>query len=154
MDVILLQKVDNLGDLGDQVSIKAGFGRNFLIPTGRAVPATKANIEHFEARRAELEQRAQDALALATGRKAALEGMELEIPAAVGPGGKLFGSVGPAEIAEAVTAKGVELKKSEVRMPEGPLRETGEFDIELHLHSDVDTTVKVIVKEDEDSAVA
>lgn len=145
MDLILLRKVANLGDLGDQVSVKSGFGRNYLIPNGYAVRASKENIEHFESRRAEFEQRAQDALALASGRKAALEGLVVTIEVAVDAGGKLYGSVGPAEIAEAVTAKGVELNKSEVRMPEGPKRETGEYGIDLHLHADVDAVITLRV---------
>lgn len=145
MEVILLQKVDNLGDLGDKVKVRAGYGRNYLVPTGKAKPATPENIKEFEARRAELEQAAREALQAAESRKAQLEGLEVTITAKAGEEGKLFGSIGTADIAEAVTKAGVAVERQEVRMPTGPLRSVGEYEIELHLHSDVDATVKVVI---------
>ncbi len=149
MEVILLEKVENLGDLGDKVSVRSGYGRNFLIPHGKAKPATPENVKEFEARRAELEKQAAEVLAAAEARKAQMEGLSVTIKAKAGDEGKLFGSVGTADIADAVTAAGVELAKHEVRMPEGPLRATGEYEIQLHLHTDVDTVVTVVVEADE-----
>lgn len=150
MNVILLEKIRNLGDLGEQVSVAAGYGRNFLIPQGKAVPATEANVKHFEERRAELEAKAADELATAQARAEKLAALTVTIPANAGDEGKLFGSVGTADIAAAVTEAGVELAKKEVRMPEGAIRTTGEFDIVVSLHTDVDATVKVnVVAEDE-----
>jgi len=145
MEVILLQKVDNLGSLGDRVRVRAGYGRNFLVPTGRAVMATKANIEAFEQRRAELEQKESDILAAAEARKEQVEALHVTIARKAGDEGRLFGSVGTADIADAVTAAGVELEKREVRLPNGPLHNLGEFEVTLHLHSDVNATVKVSV---------
>ena len=145
MDVILLQKVDNLGSLGDKVKVRAGYGRNYLIPQGLAKPATPENIAEFEARRAELEKAAADALAAAEGRKEKLDGLKITITAKSGGEGKLFGSIGTVDIAEAVTAAGHELERKEVRMPEGPIRMAGEHEIELHLHSDVNATITVVV---------
>jgi len=145
MDVILLQKVENLGGLGDVVSVKAGYGRNFLIPTGRAASATDANMAELEGRRAELEKEAADKLSAAEKRKAKLDGMAVTVACKAGDEGRLFGSVGTADIAKAVTEAGVELDKHEVRLPEGPFRVTGEFDVAVHLHSDVDATLKLTV---------
>ena len=145
MEVILLEKITNLGDLGDKVSVKPGYGRNFLIPTGQAVPATKANLEAFEARRAELEAHAATKLAAAEARKAQLEQVHVTIARKAGEEGKLFGSVGTADIAEAVTAAGVEVEKHEVRLPEGALRVTGDYDVELHLHSDIDASIRLTI---------
>ncbi len=145
MEVILLQKVDNLGSLGDKVKVRAGFGRNYLIPQGLAKPATPENIAEFEARRAELEKAAADALAAAEARKEKLDGLEVTITSKSGGEGKLFGSVGTVDIADAVTAMGHPLERREVRMPEGPIRMAGEHEIELHLHTDVNATIKVIV---------
>jgi large subunit ribosomal protein L9 len=145
MEVILLEKVENLGDLGDKVSVKSGYGRNFLIPGGKAKPATEANIAEFEARRAELEKAAQEALDAATARKEALEGLTISIQAKAGDEGKLFGSIGPVDIAEAVNNAGVSVEKKEVRMPEGPIRVIGEYDIQFHLHTDVNAAIKVVV---------
>lgn len=145
MDVILLEKVRNLGNLGDKVAVKAGFGRNFLIPQGKAVPATTSNVAEFETRRAELEKAANEALDAAKARAEKLAALEVTITANAGDEGKLFGSIGTAEVANAVTDAGVELAKAEVRMPEGAIRATGEYDVTVHLHVDVDTTVKVIV---------
>ncbi len=150
MNVILLEKIRNLGDLGEQVSVAAGYGRNFLIPQGKAVPATEANVKHFEERRAELEAKAADELAMAQARAEKLAALTVTIPANAGDEGKLFGSVGTTDIAAAATEAGVELAKKEVRMPEGAIRTTGEFDIVVHLHTDVEATVKVnVVAEDE-----
>ncbi|ADC72423.1 MULTISPECIES: 50S ribosomal protein L9 [unclassified Thioalkalivibrio] len=145
MEVILLEKIDNLGGLGDRVTVRSGFARNYLLPQGKAKFATAENIAEFEARRAELEKAAAEALAAAEARKAQLEGTVLEITAKSGGEGKLFGSIGPADIADALTAKGTEVEKKEVRMPEGPLRTTGEFEIGLHLHTDVDVDIHVVV---------
>jgi len=146
MDVILLDKVDNLGDLGEKVSVKPGYGRNFLIPTGRAVAATAGNLKVFEARRAELQKQAQDKLTTAEARKAELEALgSVTVTHKAGDEGKLFGSVGTGDIAEACTAAGVELAKSEVRLPEGPLRVAGEYEVTLHLHTDVNATLKVVI---------
>jgi len=149
MDVILLQKVENLGGLGDVVAVKAGYGRNFLVPTGRAVPATAANMAELEERRAELEKAAADSLKAAEKRKAKLDGMAVTIPCKAGDEGRLFGSVGTADIAKAVTEAGAELDKQEVRLPEGPFRAIGEFDVVVHLHSDVDATLKLTVAAEE-----
>ena len=146
MDVILLENIGNLGSLGDQVSVKPGYGRNFLVPQGKAVPATADNIAKFEARRAELEAAAADALAAAQKRAEALEGLGgVEIAATAGDEGKLFGSVGTRDIAAAITAAGIEVDKAEVRMPEGVIRETGEYEIMLQLHGDVTASVAVKV---------
>ncbi|MCK7595425.1 50S ribosomal protein L9 [Pseudomarimonas salicorniae] len=145
MELILLQKVTNLGGLGDKVKVKPGYGRNFLVPQGKAVPATAANVEAFEQRRAEYEAKAKAQLDGAEGRKARLEGQMVTIAANASTEGKLFGSVGPRDIAEAFTAAGFELNKSEVVMGEGPIRKTGEFEVLIHLHADVELTVKVEV---------
>jgi large subunit ribosomal protein L9 len=150
MNVILLDRIENLGNLGDKVTVRAGYARNYLIPGGKAKYATEANIAEFEARRAELEQTAAEALGIAEKRRDQLVGIEVTIEANVGSEGKLFGSIGPAEVAEAVTAAGVELEKREIRMPEGALRHTGEFDINVHLHIDVDTSIKVVVVGEEE----
>ncbi len=150
MEVILLEKVENLGGLGDQVKVKAGYGRNYLIPSGKAAPATPENVAKFEERRAELEKALQEKLATAEGRHAAIDGKSVTIAAKAGTEGKLFGSVGTHEIAEAVAAEiGAEVEKSEVRLPMGPIRQVGEYDIEIHLHSDVSATVKVVVQGEE-----
>lgn len=146
MKLVLLQKVTNLGNLGDQVNVKPGYGRNFLVPQGKAVPATAANVAEFEARRAEYEARARELSAGAEARRERLEGASVTIAANASTEGKLYGSVGPREIAEALTKQlGVDVNKSEVVMGEGPLRHTGEFEVAVHLHADVDTTVKVVV---------
>ncbi|HDY99827.1 MAG TPA: 50S ribosomal protein L9 [Pseudomonas sabulinigri] len=145
MEVILLEKIANLGNLGDKVAVKAGYARNFLLPFGKATPATSANVEAFEARRAELEKIAAEKTAEAEARAAKLAELSVTITANAGEEGKLFGSIGTRDIADAVTAAGVELEKSEVRLPEGPLRNVGEFDVVVQLHSDVETTVKLIV---------
>ena len=145
MDVILLEKVDNLGNLGDKVAVRPGYGRNFLIPSGRAVAATAENLEAFEARRAELERQAAERLAAATARKETLDGLAITVRHRAGDEGKLFGSVGTADIANAVEALGIALEKSEIRLPQGALRVTGEHDVTVHLHADVNATLKVSV---------
>ena len=145
MDLILLEKVANLGDLGDLVKVKAGFGRNYLVPQGKAVPATKHNIAQFEARRAELEAAASDKLGQAQARAAALADVVVELSANASDEGGLYGSIGPREIATAVSNQGNEINKSEVIMGEGPIRHTGEYDVVIHLHADVETIIKVIV---------
>ena len=146
MNVILLEKINKLGDLGDQVSVKAGFGRNYLLPQGKALPATEANVKMFEERRAELEAAAAESLAEAKTRAETLSGKEVVIVRKAGDEGRMFGSVSNTDVAEALTAAGTEVAKREVRMPEGSIRELGEYDIEIHLHTDVNTTVKVIVE--------
>lgn len=146
MQIILLDKVANLGGLGDQVTVKSGYARNFLFPQGKAVPATKANIEKFEARRAELEAKAQAQLDAANAKAEALAALgEVTIAAPAGDEGKLFGSVGTKDIADAITKAGVEVAKSEVKLPTGTLRELGEFEIDLQIHSDVMATVKLLI---------
>ena len=149
MEVILLEKIDNLGGLGDRVNVRPGFARNYLLPQGKARFATAENIAEFEARRAELEKAAAEALAAAEARREKLDGTVLEITAKAGGEGKLFGSIGPADIADALTARGVEVEKREVRMPEGPLRTTGEFEVGVHLHSGVDAEIRVVVTGEE-----
>ena len=146
MEVILLENIGNLGGLGDKVDVKAGFGRNYLIPQGKAVPATEINTAEFETRRAELEAAAAETTAAAEARAAAINELGLiSIPANAGEEGKLFGSVGTRDIAEAVTAAGCDVDKSEVRLPEGALRELGEFEIAVQLHGDVSASVAVAV---------
>lgn len=150
MEVILLEKVDRLGALGDKVNVKSGFARNFLLPQGKATSATAENLEAFEARRAELEKQAVETLAAAEARKAKLDGMEISITVRAGTEGKLFGSVGTVDIAEHVTAQGVELAKREVRMPHGAIRQAGAYDIAVHLLTDVNATLKLTVIGQED----
>ena len=145
MELILLEKVQNLGDLGDLVKVKAGFGRNYLVPQGKAAPATKENLAAFEARRAELEAAAQEKLGKAQARQAAMAEVVLELTANASDEGKLYGSIGPREIASAVTELGHEISNSEVVMGEGPIRMVGEFDVLVQLHTDVDSILKVIV---------
>ena len=146
MQLILLQKVTNLGGLGDKVKVKPGYGRNFLVPQGKAVPATAANLAEFEAKRADYEAKAKASLDGAEGRKARLEGTSVTIYANASTEGKLYGSVGPREIAEALTKLGTPVEKSEVVMGEGAIRHVGEFEVVVHLHADVETTVKVMVE--------
>ena len=145
MDLILLEKVLNVGDLGDLVKVKAGYGRNYLVPQGKAAPATKENLALFEARRAELEAAEKEKLAHAQTREEALAEVTVEMTANASDEGKLYGSIGPREVAAALTEMGHEVNKSEVNMGEGPIRTVGEFDVSLQLHSDVDVTIKVVV---------
>ncbi len=149
MEVILLEKVKNLGVLGDKVSVRPGYGRNFLVPQGKAVPATAENLAAFEARRAELEKAQQDLLASAESRAAKLQDVTLVITRKVGMEGKLFGSVGSADIVEAAQAIGVDIRKQEIRLPEGPIRLTGEYEVNLSLHADVVSALKVQVVAEE-----
>jgi len=146
MQLILLQKVTNLGNLGDLVDVKPGYGRNFLVPQGKAVPATESNKAEFEAKRAEYEAKAQAIHAEADARKAKLDGASVTIPANASTEGKLYGSVGAREIADAFTAAGLPVSKSEVILGEGAFRNIGEYDVLVHLHADVETTVKVVVE--------
>ncbi len=145
MQVILLDKVGRLGNVGSQVKVKAGYGRNFLIPLGKAIPATAKNIAEFDIRRAELEAAALTKLGQAQARALLLAEVVLTIAANAGDEGKLFGSIGTRDVAEALTKAGHETSKAEVRMPEGPIREVGEYAIDIHVHSDVMQAVKVIV---------
>ena len=149
MNVILLENVENLGSIGDLVKVKPGYGRNYLLPQGKAALATPENMKEIEARRAELEKAAAEELAAAKTRAGAIEGMELVIPANAGPEGKLFGSVGPIDIADAFEKVQVAVERSEVRMPEGPIQELGEFTIGVHLHPEVDVDINVRVVETE-----
>lgn len=150
MQVILLQDIRNLGALGDQVEVKAGYGRNFLIPQGKAVPANETNIKMFEERRAELEAAAKSELEAAQARAALMVDLQVTITANAGDEGKLFGSVGTLDIVEAVNAQvEVNLEKSELSMPDGPIRSTGEYEFSVTLHSDVSADVKVIVEAEE-----
>ena len=145
MDVILLEKVSNLGDLGDVVSVRPGYGRNYLIPNGKAAPATDENRAVFEARRVELEKAASQTLAQANARRESLEGKTYTITAKAGEEGKLFGSVGPADIADAMTAANEAVKKSEIRIHTGPIRQLGTYQVEIYLHPEVSTNVSVEV---------
>lgn len=145
MKIILLEKVANLGNLGDIVDVKAGFARNFLVPYGKAKRATEANIKEFEAKRSEYEKHQTDILTGAQARQAKIDGQVFAIAAKAGVDGKLFGSVTSFDIIEAVNATGVEIKKSEVALPNGPLKTIGEFDITIILHHDVHANVKINV---------
>ena len=145
MDVILLTKVANLGNIGDRVNVKSGYGRNFLLPKGKATLATPDNVKKFEARRAELEKIARDQLQDAEKRAAAFKDFKLEITAKAGTEGKLFGSIGTADIAEATTKAGQKLSRAEVRLPTGPLRTVGEHVVALHLHTDIDVQLPVVI---------
>jgi large subunit ribosomal protein L9 len=149
MEIILLQKVDNLGNLGDKVNVKSGYGRNFLIPSGRAVPATAENLKAFEERRAELEKEAAADLSQAEARKEKLDGLSLSIPCKTGEEGRLFGSVGTSDIAKAASEAGVELEKKEVLLPNGPFRVAGEYEVDLHLHADINATIKLAIVPEE-----
>ncbi len=146
MEVILLEKVENLGNLGDRVNVKPGYGRNFLIPSGKATPATEEHIKAFEARRAELEKTAADGLSEAEARRDKIGDMIITIKAKAGDEGKLFGSIGTADIAAAIVADGVEVERSEVRLPEGAFRQLGEYRIQLHLHTDVNTELTLVIE--------
>ncbi|HEX4618553.1 MAG TPA: 50S ribosomal protein L9 [Steroidobacteraceae bacterium] len=149
MNVILLQKVANLGNIGDRVKVRSGFGRNFLLPQGKATLATPENIARFEARRAELERLAREHLSSASERAEALKDFKLTIPAKAGTEGKLFGSIGTADVAEACSKAGFQIERSEVRLPAGPLRALGEHLISLHLHADVDVPLTVAIVPEE-----
>jgi len=145
MQVILLEKVGKLGSIGDQVNVKAGFARNFLLPFGKAVPATATNVAEFEAKRAELEAAAAEKLEAAHARAEKLNELTVTIEANAGDEGRLFGSIGTRDIAEAIEAAGVEATKSEVRLPEGAIRELGSFEVTVQVHTDVTATITVNV---------
>jgi large subunit ribosomal protein L9 len=145
MQVILLEKVGKLGSIGDQVNVKSGYARNFLFPFGKAVPANATNVAEFETRRAELEAAAAAKLADAEARAVQLNELTITIEANAGDEGKLFGSIGNRDIADAASAAGVAIEKSEVRMPEGPLREIGTFEIAIQVHTEVSATITVVV---------
>jgi large subunit ribosomal protein L9 len=149
MEVILLQKVANLGNIGDRVKVRSGFGRNFLLPQGKATLATPDNVARFEARRAELERAAREQMTSAEERAAALKDFKLTIRAKAGTEGKLFGSVGTTDIAEACSREGFKVERSEVRLPSGPLRAVGEHTVDLHLHADIDVPLHVLIVAEE-----
>ncbi len=151
MEVILFEKIDRLGGIGDLVNVKAGFARNFLLPQGKAKAATEANKAEIEERRAEFEKLASEALSAAEKRRETIETLSIEITAKSGTEGKLFGSIGNVDIANALTEAGVEVEKREVRLPEGPIRQAGEYEITLHLHSDVNAVAKVTVIGEEEA---
>ncbi len=145
MEVILLETIAKLGDLGDKVIVKSGYGRNFLIPQKKAVPATAENLQVLEARRAELEKMAEGKLVEAQSRAEAINALSINIETKAGEEGKLFGSITVRDISEAAEVKGVTLEKSEIRLPDGPIRELGEFEIDVHLHPEVDAILKLAV---------
>lgn len=149
MEVILLDKVENLGGIGDKVKVKPGYARNYLLPQGKATRATAENIAQFEARRAELEARAAAVITEAKARAAGIDGLKLVIQAKVGSEGKLFGSIGPVDIAEAAELAGVTIERSELRLAEGPLRTVGEHEVEVHLHAEVSVPITVTVEAEE-----
>jgi len=151
MEVILFEKIDRLGGIGDLVNVKAGFARNYLLPQGKAKVATDANKAEIEERRAEFEKMAADALANAEKRKEQIEALMISITAKSGSEGKLFGSIGNMDISAAITEAGVELEKRDVRLPDGPIRQAGEYEITLHLHTDVDAVVKVTIIGEEEA---
>jgi len=149
MQVILLEKVANLGNLGDRVTVRSGYARNFLLPKGKATLATAENVKKFEARRAELEKAQQALLANAQKRASAFEGFKLTITAKAGSEGKLFGSIGTSDIAEAASKAGHPLERSEVRLPNGPLRTVGEHTVSVHLHTDIDLELPIVINAEE-----
>ena len=154
MDIILLEKVANLGNIGDRVKVRAGYGRNFLVPRGKATMATAANIAIFERLRADLESKQAAELLAATQRGAKIAKMALQLSAKAGTEGKLFGSLGTADLSEACEAVGIVVKRSEIRLPDGPLRTLGEHKVALHLHTDVTVTIKVTVVAETDGGLA
>ena len=145
MEIILLEKIENLGAMGDKVIVKPGFGRNYLVPQGKAKAATAENIAEFETRRAELEKVAAETLAAAQARRDSIEGKAVNITAKAGDEGKLFGSIGTSDIAEAIKSAGVEIERNEIRLPDGAFRQLGEYDVQVHLHTDVDATIKLSI---------
>ncbi len=149
MELILLQKVANLGNIGDRVKVKSGYGRNYLLPQGKATVATAENIAKFEARRAELEKAAQQELSNAQARAAKLEGVKLSLSAKSGGEGKLFGSVGTTDITEALNKAGHKIERSEVRLPHGPIRQAGDHVVHIHLHTDVTVELPVVIVPEE-----
>lgn len=152
MDVILLEKIDNVGGIGDKVTVKPGFARNYLVPQGKATVATPENLARFESMRAELEAKAAGELEQAQARATGIEGQVVRIQANAGPEGKLFGSVGTIDIAEALEALGIAVERSEIRLPDGPIRVAGEHRVELHLHTDVNAPLTVLVEGEQTEA--
>lgn len=146
MNIILLEKINNLGALGEKVKVKSGYGRNFLIPQGKAIPATAANVEKFESQRAELEKLAAESMASAQVRAEQLNGKEIVIVRKAGDEGRMFGSVTNGDVAESISAAGIEVAKREIRMPSGAIRELGEYEITIHLHSDLNATITLLVE--------
>ena len=146
MEIILLEKIANLGNMGEKVNVKPGFGRNYLIPQGKAAPATAENIAEYEAQRAELEKAAAERMAAAETRRDALTDKVITIKSKAGEEGKLFGSVGTADIAQVLTEQGVAVERSEIRLPEGAFRTVGEYDVQLQLHTDVNVAIKLIIE--------
>ena len=146
MEIILLEKIANLGAMGEKVNVKPGFGRNFLIPQGKAAPATAENVAEYEARRADLEKAAAEALAAAETRRDALTDKVVTIASKAGDEGKLFGSIGTADIAGVITEQLVAVERNEVRLPDGAFRTIGEHDVQLQLHTDVNVTVKLLIE--------
>jgi large subunit ribosomal protein L9 len=149
MEIILLQKVANLGNIGDRVKVKSGFGRNYLLPQGKATVATPGNVARFETRRAELEKAAHEQMSSAEQRAEQLKEFKLVIPSKAGTEGKLFGSIGTADIAEAATRAGIKIERSEVRLPNGALRTIGDHSVVLHLHADIDVPLAVTIVAEE-----
>lgn len=145
MEIILLEKIDNLGAMGDRVNVKPGYGRNYLVPKGKAKPATAENIAAFEEMRAGLEKTSADALTAAEARRDQLVDMSITIAANAGDEGKLFGSVGTADIADAIVAAGANVDRHEVRLPDGAFRQLGDYEVQLHLHTDVNATIKLSI---------
>lgn len=145
MKLILLEQVMNLGNLGDTVTVRPGFGRNYLLPQGKALPATQANLAEFEARRDVLERQAAERLGTAEARAQALDGVEVSFAVNVSPEGRLYGSIGPREIADKLTEMGYTSEKAEVNLPDGPIRTTGEFEVDIILHADIAATIKVMI---------
>ena len=148
MDIILLEKVENLGNIGDRVKVRSGYARNFLLPKGKATLATPEKIAIFEERRAELERKQADELAAAQGRAEKIKGLSLRIAANAGPEGRLFGSLGTIDIADACTAAGIQVERSEVRLSDGPLKMLGEHEVEIHVQADVNVMIRVEVYSD------
>jgi len=149
VQVILLEKISNLGDLGDQVTVKSGYGRNYLVPQKKAVVASADNVATFEVRRAELQRVADEKKATAVSRGEKVSALSVTLTAKAGEEGKLFGSITVRDVADAVNAAGVELEKSEVRLPDGPLRELGDFEVDIHLHTEVNVKLKLTVVPEE-----
>jgi len=153
MEVILLERIQKLGELGDKVTVKSGYGRNYLIPNRKAVLATAENVAKLEKQREELERTQAESMVVAEGRAEKLRGTEVTIRARAGTEGKLFGSVGASDIADAIVAAGGEVGKREIRLPEGPLRELGDYEIDVHLDGDIDVKIPVsIVLEETDTS--
>ena len=146
MEIILLEKISNLGAMGEKVNVKPGFGRNYLIPQGKAAPATAENIAEYEARRADLEKTAAEALTAAEARRDALLDKVITIASKAGEEGKLFGSIGTADIASVISEQLIAVERNEIRLPDGAFRTIGEHDVQIQLHTDVNVAVKLIIE--------